>query len=474
MSINREKRVDAKDVEQEEDDTLFSWFPWLTLRRLTFLVIGWTALFAFISLAIANPLQGEVNAAAEPIFHNLMFLHGLLVSAVGLGALLLWKVLSLHSHALRAWVAGCIVGSCFLAAVGGIYDTGIDRVWWGQEYGFILMEIILLLLIVGIIREWTRKSPVSKTIPFITAFLATASMLIAAGMGNLNGMVMEFGSTSPIKAFSSFAGFASTNDFAAALSGSHSHQMVVAAMGGAIVLLALTFGFNTIKGMPKAIARMGLSIVALGIVVMTVMYIAVAFSTWQPPNIGAVAGDDIVTGMLVMGGGLVVIASVLGARLKTVGSAGLVAGWAWLLSFLTIVVAGYYIEQNEGFFGAGAPAAGAANDAVFNFFHQDVGLFLFPALVLALVAIKLYLADRHQPVVSWLIAAGGAILVAGGGIWVFSNPALHGSGYDISAIGLAIIMLGILITLWWGPWQQETWQYRISMTRSQAAHLPVR
>jgi hypothetical protein len=42
----------------------------------------------------------------------------------------------------------------------------------------------------------------------------------------------------------------------------------------------------------------------------------------------------------------------------------LAALWAWLLSFGTVVVAGFAIEMNEAYFGAGDPsAAGAARDA---------------------------------------------------------------------------------------------------------------
>jgi hypothetical protein len=61
--------------------------PWLTPRRLMLFVIGWILLFALISVFVSNPFQSESNAGAGPDYWHVMFLHGLLISMVGLGAL---------------------------------------------------------------------------------------------------------------------------------------------------------------------------------------------------------------------------------------------------------------------------------------------------------------------------------------------------------------------------------------------------
>lgn len=62
--------------------------------------------------------------------------------------------------------------------------------------------------------------------------------------------------------------------------------------------------------------------------------------------------------------------------------------------------------MNAAYFGAGDPnAAGAAKDAVFTWFHQDIGLFLMPAIVLVMLAVE-RLAERDHPV--WI----GAVTIA--------------------------------------------------------------
>jgi hypothetical protein len=124
---------------------------------------------------------------------------------------------------------------------------------------------------------------------------------------------------------------------------------------------------------------------------------------------------------------------------------------AWLLSFATVVVAGFAIEMNEAYFGAGDPtAAGAAKDAVFTWFHQDIGLFLLPAIVLVMLAVE-RLAERDHP--TWIGAvtiAGTSLAFLGGVTYVVIDPATYGPGYVISTIGLLLIGVALLGVLWWG------------------------
>jgi hypothetical protein len=39
-------------------------------------------------------------------------------------------------------------------------------------------------------------------------------------------------------------------------------------------------------------------------------------------------------------------------------------------------------------------------------------------------------------------------------VYVFVNSTLHGPGYIVSTVGLLIIGVGILATLWWGAIKQ--------------------
>lgn len=258
--------------------------------------------------------------------------------------------------------------------------------------------------------------------------------------------------------------FASADDFIGALRGSHSHDMAVGVMALIVTLLAQQFGYGLLTGVARILARTGLALVAGGTLVMTVMYVAMGFTSWSPPTLfvsgtggaNGIAGDDIVTGILIMGGGVLVVAAFAMGHSGKVASVvqrpvRLAAVWAWVLSFASIVVVGYAIEMNETYFGAGdSHASGAAKDAVFTWLHQDVGLFLLPALVLVMLAVERLVDHGHPGWIGWATITGATVSFIGGLVWVFIDPALRGPGYVISTVGLLIVGAALLATLWWG------------------------
>ncbi|HEV2581126.1 MAG TPA: hypothetical protein VGT44_09755, partial [Ktedonobacteraceae bacterium] len=228
-----------------------------------------------------------------------------------------------------------------------------------------------------------------------------------------------------------------------------------------ISILAVQFGYNRRQGISRVMAQVGMAMVALGTVVMMVMYVGSALANWSLPTMfvsgpagaNGIASDDVVTGTLVMGGGLLVAFSLVLVRSCWRRPVRLAAAWAWLLSFATVVVAGFAIEMNEAYFGAGDPAAqGAAKDAVFTWLHQDIGLFLFPTIALVMLAVERlinpYHPARHRWI-GWTAIIGTTITFAGGLIFVFVDPSLHGVGYIISTAGLLIVGAMLLATIWW-------------------------
>ena len=450
----------------DEDTPPIRWAPWLTHRRLILFVIGWLVLFAVLSVFVSNPFQSETSASATPDYAHVLFLHGLLIGMVGLMSLLACQVLRLRSTHVRVWITGGTIVATILAAVGGIWDRtipGSEVPMWTQIFGFFALDEILLVLLVGIIGEWRTRSPAVRMLPYLSAALAAASMFLAAIMGHLAGWIMEFGPNFPplIGSYVKFAGIASSDDFAGALVGSHSHEMAVAVMAMIVILFALQFGYGTRRGLSRILATTGLVMVAVGIVVMTAIYITAAFTTWSPPpwfvsgpgGANGIASDDVITGILVMGGGVLVAAAlVLGRRLFR-RPVRLAAAWAWLLSFATVVVAGYAIELHTVYYGAGDPkAAGAVNDAIFTWLHQDIGLFLLPAIVLVMLAVERLINHQQQRpgVIGWTTIVGTTITFVGGLVYVFATPTLYGPGYILSTVGLVVVGIALLATLWWG------------------------
>jgi hypothetical protein len=429
-------------------------------------VIGWLVLFALIGVFVSNPLQSETSAAATPNYATVMFLHGLLIGMVGLLALIACEALALRSLHVRMWVTGGVVVATILAAIGGIWDRtipGSEVPMWTQILGFFALDEILIVLLYGLIREW-RTARTARSLPYVTAMIATASMAVAAIMGHLAGWIMEFGNVpTALGAYANFAGIGAVTDFAAALVGSHSHEMAMGVMALTITLVAQRFGYDRLVGAPRTLAQIGIGSVAVGAVLMTLMYVASAFSTWAPPTwfisgpdgANGIASDDVITGVLVLGGGLFIIAALLLGRTVWVRQPlRLAALWAWALSFATVVVAGYAIEMNEAYFGAGDPTAGgAANDAVFTWLHQDIGLFLLPAVVLVMLAAEWLLDRDHPGFVGWTTLVGTTVAFLGGLVYVFVNPTTYGAGYVICTIGLLLVGVALLATLWWGALQ---------------------
>lgn len=445
----------------DEDSPPISRTPWLTHRRLVVFVIGWLALFALLSIFVSNPFASEASASSTPDYARVMFLHGLLIGMVGLGALLTCNILCLRSTHMRVWITGGVVFATVLAAIGGIWDRSIpgsEVAMWTQIFGFFALDEILVLLMAGMIGEWLRHGPFSRTLPFLAAFVASASMLIAAIMGHLAGWIMEFGNFPAfLGSYAHTVGFASIDDFAGALVGSHSHEMAVGSMALIAAILAVQFGYTRREGIARTVARIGMAMIAVGTAAMTIIYVAAGWTTWSPPPMfvngaNGIASDDIVTGILVMGGGVIVAAALVLTRALLRRPVRLAAAWAWVLSFATVVVAGFAIEMNEVYFGAGDPkAAGAANDAIFTWLHQDIGLFLLPTMVLVMLAVERLVAGRSHPAwIGWTAIAGTTLTFAGGLVYVFITPTMYGAGYVISTIGLLIVGVSLLATLWWG------------------------
>jgi hypothetical protein len=172
--------------------------------------------------------------------------------------------------------------------------------------------------------------------------------------------------------------------------------------------------------------------------------------------VNGIASDDVITGVFVLGGGLVVLSAYLLVGAGKLASlrrrpARLASVWAWALSFATVVVAGYAIELDETYFGAGDPKAqGAAKDAVFTWIHQDLGLFLFPTLTLVMLVVERLLARRRQTTIGLATLAGTTIAFTGFVVFVFADPARRGAGYILTTIGLTVIGAALLATLWYG------------------------
>ena len=459
-SANEVSRKPSEPPEVDDPPALSGRLAWLTPKRLAFFVIGWLILFSLGSLFISNPFESQPSASATPDYWHVMYLHGLLIAMVGLLGLVACQVLSLRSAHVRVWVTVGVVVATLAAGIGGIFDTrvpGAEVAMWTQIVGFFALDEILLVLIGGMLLEARRRREVAASLAFWVALAATVSMFAAAVMGHLAGWLLEFGAwPGALAGYLKFQGV-DLATFTTNLIGAHSHDMVVAVMALLVAVAARQFGTEGFGMAARVATRTGLGLVGAGIVGTTVMYLAMGFTTWGPPTLfqsaggtNGIAGDDIVTGMTVMLGGVITLVALAAGR-GLLRPLRLAAAWAWVASFATVVVGGYVIELHETFFGAGsAAAAGAANDGVFTWLHQDVGFFLLPALVLIMLVVHRYLAPQRRQRLAIALIAGVSVTFVGAMLWIFSDPSIHGPGYYITLVGLVMMGAALITTVWYG------------------------
>ncbi len=461
--------VSGSDVDQDHDESdvdqpVAASVPWLTSRRVTLFTIIWLTAFALGSVAVSNPFATEPRAGVAPSYWHVMYLHGLLIGMVGLGALVVLQMLAVRcSVHVRAGIAVGVVAATVLSSVGGIWDSrvpGAEVAMWTQILGFFALDEILIMLIIGFWQGWRSGGPAARSLPYLTAWLASTSMLIAALMGHLAGWILEYGDhPSVLGRYAHFVG-EPLSAFRDSLIGSHSHDMAVASMALILAAALQRFGYSSATGATRTVSRIGTAMVAVGVVGMTALYVAMAATTWVVPayfrsanGTNGVAGDDLVTGLLVMGGGLlalwpIVVRVARRARSWMERPLPMAVAWSWTGIVLGVVIAGFWIELHEVYFGAGdVRAPGARHDAVFTWLHQDLGLFLFPALVAILLLSDRLAARKYHGLIGWSALAGVTALLLGGWIWVFVDASLRGPGYVVSTIGLLLVGLSIALTV---------------------------
>ncbi len=436
---------------------------WVTPRRVIIFVIAWLAVFSLGSIFISNPFASEKFATATPDYWHVMYLHAMLIGMVGLVSLVALEMFeTCCTKHVRAGIVIGVVAATVIAGVGGLFDfteSPTEVGMWVQILSFAFLDEILILLMVGFWQGWHARLPSSRTIPFVAAWLASGSMLAAAIMGHLGGWILSFHDHPWIvDAWAKAAGNEGWQTLRDNLIGSHSHDMAVASMALIVSCAAYKLGYLKASGAARWISRLGMAMVSIGVIGMTILYVVMGFSAWAVPNYFNIAGDDLVTGVFVMLGGALALWPMIGtafgrARNWAERSIPLAATAAYSGILVGVVLGGYWIERHESFFGGGDPtahAAGAANDNVFLWIHQDIGLFLLPALVALMLVADRLASRRYSGLIGWTTLSAVGLLLFGGGIWVFVTPATHGAGYVLSTVGLVVLGVAIATTIYSG------------------------
>ena len=414
-------------------------------------VLVWLTLLALGTFVVSSPFIDQ-NPTGAPVWSNTMYLHGLLIGMVGLLGLVAMDVFGAgHKNRLMYnMVLYGTLGAALFSGVGGIFDRAVtDTVFlWMQIISFFFLDEILLTLTLALFFRAVETHFVGT---WAGAFAALGAFG-AAVMGHIAGWILEFGNW-PAGVVGGYAALAGETwqQWDVNLISAHAHLMV---LGVIALVVATTCAYFTHQGDANRLMRFGLWWMALGMVATALIYLAAGFSQAEPPTLFAhtvsgIPGDDFVTGLGVMLGGLVALIGLGAERLPdALARWGAVALSAFTL--VTVPVVGYYIELNETVYGHGVGgAAGSGSDAVYAWFHQDFALFLVPGLMLLSLILQRFApagAVRRDALLAYL--TGSLLLFAGCMLYVFVAPALYGYTFYVSTLGLALVFAGVVLSVW--------------------------
>lgn len=440
------------------------WFQRMT--SATRFLVAWLAVYALATLFVSNPYWSEVSASAPIDWRHVMYLHGLLIGLVGVVSLIVVDAFAFSSAHARSFIVTGAVAATMLAGIGGVFDAAPTDTLalWTQILGFFCLDEILLVLIWAFWQERRARAPASRSLSFAVAGLGSVSLFVAAVMGHLAGWLLEFGAHSPFDWPARYARFIGV-PFAAwegNLITSHSHEMVMALIATVIGTMAWHYGQRRQAGRPvPAAALVGLAMVAFGVIAMTIVYVVAGFTAAQPPTLfsfgpggaSGIAGDDLVTGVFILIGGMLawlgfLIGQAHDAERPSPAWQAIVV--SLVLSVLTVVGGGYAIELHEAYFGAGNPkAAGAVADATFTLWHQQYAFFLIPATIALVYLADRILSPRLSAAVARTMLLGMVVAFLGGLFYVFVVPGLITWGYAVIAVGFAMVLYAVA-RMWWG------------------------
>ena len=440
----------SKDGKSNLSDML-----WSPEKRVVVGMLVWLLLLALGSAFVHTPFQAQSAAGANAGFANVMYLHGLLIGMVGFVSLIAMDVFDAarQHRTLHSLVLWGTVFAAFLGGIGGIFDRAITDTFplWIQIISFFLLDLILVAVSLAL----SFRAADTRRVWTWTAAIAAISALLAAIMGHIAGWMLAFGDWPKgiIGGYATLAGM-QWQVWMSNLIASHSHEMVVAVIALVVATTCAAFGVDRAG---SRLMKFGLWMVAAGTIAMSVIYVVGGFSLAQPPilfssgpgGINGLAGDDLVTGIFVMGGGLLALIG-LGAEALPDAVHRWGAALISAILFVTVVVFGYYIEFHENVFGSGAVnAPGAASDSVFTWFHQDFAFFLLPAILTVLLALRRLAVDEAlRRSATWTLIAGAVVSFVGGLLYIFVNQTSHGISFVITTIGFAVIVVGTLLAIW--------------------------
>lgn len=438
--------------------------------------IFWWSVAWGVGIMALSPIVNYITPLLNPAYANqwtpdiywrlVMYWHGGIfipwITALAVLVFLVFKLDSVKGISGRLIKDSIFIGGFIavpIAGIAGIFDVydnfALGVPLWTQIFAFLIGDEMAVALVLAMLNK-PRQSGTgyrSEGLAYYTVILAIVSAIFAAVMGHIGGWISWFGPwPSVIPQYINYTlsrslGFYNSTaviTFTENAVGSHSHLMVVSLMAGVIGLVASYFGYDTRwKGVSKTFSNFGFIVMMIGLVSALWVYIVSGVGNYVIPTLfesgpNGLAFDDILTGVVGLGGFFVLVGLLIYSRNNTNGGETtllrdplfLSAIVAWLLIYLVIPVTGYYIELHESFFSA----AGLSFDQAFTRFHQDFGFFVLPPLVTLALGLFLFgISGEAKRTVAYLLLSGEIVAFVFGEIY---------SMVDLNTIFLVAAIVG--------------------------------
>lgn len=236
----------------------------------------------------------------------------------------------------------------------------------------------------------------------------------------------------------------------------HSHGAAVALMSIAIGAVAEHFHILDKKGWKKRVAILGLWIALAGTVMLTLLYLAAVLVKYSiptlfqsgPGGVNGIAGDDILITLVYLGGAVTLIPLMLtklNGKSSWRDSVRLALLGTLFLFLVANTIEGFYMELHHDVF----TTTLSANDMAFSKFQPMFGIFFLTIMALVLLAVDYYQAEgllRRD--IGWISGLGLLVAMIGGSAWVFVDPTTGGTYYTVYKIGIMVLGLAIVLSLW--------------------------
>jgi hypothetical protein len=457
--------------------------PYSTQHKLPLKTLSWTTLLITLVMAALYVLLGF--PVTFDSYYQIMYFHSIGIGIAALAVYLVVETFDLEAEEpkidfplpVRAWIA------VLFAAIGGVIYLfpALNQALPDVALGLYVVAFILLADVGGALYielmlmprkrygvydasagYYRRMFPFSKDnrqayshvgAAYWLAVAAVGAAFIAGLIGLVNLWVRIFGA-------SAFAGYISyigldANGFIGATLDPHTHAITLAIMAGIVAIVAQRYGvLESVSGLRKNVARLGIWISFAGVIGFTIVYLAIAFANYSPPTLFAsglngLAGDDSVMSITALGAMVLIIPLALekvGAENKPVWKDSVRASLlgTWVFAVVLNVIAGFWVEFHEDLFQGSL----LANDVAYGHFQSLVALFVLTGAALILLTVDRFkIGMTWRRIIGWGTGLGLLLVTIGGLGWSFVDPSTTGLWFDVHVIGILVIGLMGLVSV---------------------------